>query len=246
MLVLVDLGQLFWANAYGGAQPLLGYEQSLETLDWYRREHPRVVVCADSPRSLRKLMSAEYKAKRPPKPQPAVEALEGVIARVRAWGMPLVLVDGWEADDVIATLARQAWPEEVQIVGTEKDLYCLIEDGRVQLVGKRGPIDSAGCYDKFGVAPSQMLDWLALVGDASDGVAGCEGCGPARATALLERFDSLKGILAATDDEILALDGVGKKTLAGLRAWDHEKTLSLLRMHTDLPIDLNETLGDNQ
>jgi len=246
MLVLVDLGQLFWSSAYGGAQPMLGYEQTLETLDWYRREYSRIVVCADSPRSIRKEMSAEYKAKRPVKPQPAVEALAGVIARVKAWGMPLVMVDGWEADDVIATLTSQAWPETVQIIGTEKDLYCLIEDGRVGLVGKKGPIDSAGCYDKFGVAPSQMVDWLALVGDASDGVTGCEGCGPARATALLERFDSLVGIMNAKHEEILAVDGVGKKTLAGLLEWDHEKTLSLLRMNTALPIDLNEILGDNK
>ena len=223
---------------------MLGYEHTLETLDWYRHEYPRIVVCADSPRSARKDMDPKYKSNRKPKPKPGIEALEGVLARIKAWGMPLVMVDGWEADDVIATLTTQAWPELVQIIGTEKDLYCLIDDSRVGLVGKRGPIDSAGCYDKFGVSPSQMLDWLALVGDASDGVEGCEDVGQVKATALLEHFDNLAGILAAEDNEILAVDGVGKKTLNGLRAWDHEKTLSLLRMNTDLPIDLYEILGD--
>jgi DNA polymerase-1 len=244
MVTLFDLGAEFWRNAHGGSEPMLGYEQTLERLDWYRRECPRFIVCADSPRSIRKEMHETYKANRKPKPQPAVEALQGVIERVRAWGLPLVQVDGWEADDVIATLTHQAWPEAVQIIGSEKDFFCLIDDERVFLVGKNGPIDGNACFDKFGVAPTQMLDWLALVGDAADGVEGCESCGPARASALLEKFDSLSGILAASDDDILAIPGVGKKTLAALRAWDPKKTFELLTMNCRLPIDLQEILRD--
>lgn len=242
-ITLFDLGQEFWTNAYGGLEPMKGYEQTLERLDWYRRECPRFIVCADSPVSARKEINPTYKAQRKPKPQPAIEALDGVINRVRAWGLPIVMVEGWEADDVIATLTRQAWPEAVQIIGSEKDFFCLIDDDRVTLIGKTGPIDAAACRHKFGVEPSQMLDWLALVGDASDGVKGCDECGQTKATALLAKFGSLSGILSATDEEILDVEGVGKKTLAGLRAWEPEKTFELLRMNCRLPIDLEEILG---
>ncbi len=223
-----------------------GYEDTLDKIDWYRRECPRFIVCADSPRSIRKEKHPTYKAQRKEKPKPAVEALEGVIARVRAWGLPLVMVDGWEADDVIATLTRQAWPESVNIIGTEKDFFVLIEDGRVQLVGKQGAIDSAACYDKFGVAPCQMSDWLALVGDASDGIEGCEGWGPARATALLERYDTLdEALLSVRRGELSpgVLPGVGAKTIVYLSQWVPTTARELLAMNDRLEIDLVEILG---
>lgn len=247
MISLFDLGQAFWTFAHGGADPLLGYEQTLEKLDWYRRECPRFIVCADSPRSIRKEQHETYKANRKTKPQPAVEALQGVVERVRAWGLPLVMVDGWEADDVIATLTHQAWPEAVQIIGSEKDFFCLIDDERVFLVGKNGPIDGNACFDKFGVTPTQMLDWLTLVGDSADGVEGCPNCGPARAVTLLNAFDTLALVREVSHLRphcILALPGIGAKTLESLQTWDPRKTVELLTMNCRLPIDLAEILGD--
>jgi DNA polymerase-1 len=244
MITLMDLGQEFWRESFGGAKAMLGYEAVLEKIDWYRRECPRFIVCCDSPRSVRKEKHETYKANRKEKPQDAIEALGGIIQRATDWGVPVVMVDGWEADDVIATLTRQAWPEEVQILGTEKDFYCLIDDERVCLVGKNGPITSADCEHKFGVSPSQMLDWLALVGDASDGVAGCEGWGPAKATALLRKFGSILWALRANDEDITGIEGakIGPKTLASFRAWDPGKAVELITMNDRLPIDLYEIL----
>lgn len=247
MITLMDLGQAFWTESFGGSKAMLGYEVVLERIDWYRRECPRFIVCCDSPRSVRKEKEPTYKANRKPKPADAVQALEGVIQRAKEWGVPLAMVDGWEADDVIATLTRQAWPEDVQILGTEKDFFCLIDDGRVCLVGKNGPITSADCVHKFGVEPFQMLDWLALVGDASDGIAGCEGWGPAKATALLTRFGSLeKAKGEAGFDSLQAGDipGLGEKTLASFREWDPSKAIELITMNDRLPIDLYEILRD--
>jgi len=245
MVTLVDLGAEFWRNALGGKEPLKGYETTLDTLDYLRRADRanRTVVCGDSPRSIRRETHPVYKSNRTPKPQPAVEALCGVIARVRDWGMPLVIVDGWEADDVICTLCNQAWPEDVRIVGSEKDFFCLIDE-RVTLLGRQGPIGINACRDKFGVAPSQMTDWLALVGDTADCIPGCDSCGPVRATDLLERFGSIAGIAEATDAEILQIRGVGAKTLAGLRAFVAGPTLDMLRMRDDLPIVLTDILGE--
>lgn len=243
MITLMDLGAAFWTESFGGSKALLGYETVLDRIDWYRRERQRFVVCCDSPRSVRKEKHETYKAQRKPKPKDAVEALDGIIQRCKAWGLPVVMVDGWEADDVIATLTRQSWPEEVQILGTEKDFFCLIDDERVCLVGKNGPIMAADCIHKFGVRPDQMLEWLALVGDASDGVAGCEGWGPAKATALLHRFGTLFDARHAQDGQMLQLEGVGKKTLASFRAWDPAKAIELITMNDRLPISLWEILG---
>lgn len=245
MITLFDLGAEFWRNALGGKDPMLGYEQTLERLDWYRRESDvrRFIVCADSGRSQRKEADPTYKSNRPEKPQEAVDSLRGVEERVKAWGLKLVKVEGWEADDVIATLTEQAWPEEVRIIGAEKDFYCLLDDERVTLIGKRGPLSSADCVDKFGVSPSQMTDWLCMAGDAADGVPGCPGVGPGRATQLLERFGTADAVLAATDDEILSLKGIGKKVLEGIRSWNRQASLDMIRMRTDLPIKLEEILG---
>ncbi len=242
MIHLMDLGAAFWTESHGGSKAMLGYEVVLERIDWYRRECPGFIVCCDSPRSVRKEKHDTYKANRKPKPADAVQALDGIIQRAKAWGVPVVMVDGWEADDVIATLTRQAWPEEVQILGVEKDFYCLIEDDRVCLVGKNGVITSAECKHKFGVEPFQMLEWLALVGDASDGVAGCDGWGPAKATALLVKFGTLFDAKHAQDGQLLQLEGVGKKTLASFREWDPSKAIELIAMNDRLPINLYEIL----
>lgn len=240
MLTLVDLGAEYWRNYHGtGKDALKAYELTIERLDWYRRETGRMVVCCDSPKSIRRDKHEIYKAHREPKPPEAIDSLVSVQRRVAEWGVPVVMVDGYEGDDIIATLADQAFPEEVQIIGSEKDFYCLIDD-RVTLVGRLGRIRSNECWEKFGVLPSQMTDWLVLVGDASDGIPGCPNCGPGRASDLLNEFESLAGIMAATDKEILAVRGVGKKTLDSLRAWDSTMAYELARLMTDAPIDLFE------
>lgn len=226
---------------------MLGYELTLDRLDWYAQRCPRFIVCADSGRSMRKEAQPSYKSNRKPRPAPAIEALQGVEARVKAWPLPFAQVDGWEGDDVIATLCHQAWPEEVQIIGSEKDFFCLIDDERVKLIGKNGPIDGNECMRKFGVAPSQMTDWLTMVGDAADGVPGCPNCGPARAAALLERFGGLDCVLAAVRDGALIpglIPGVGKGTVEALREWNPESAQAMIRMRTDLSITLGYFLRD--
>lgn len=244
MIYLIDLGAEYWRNYFGAKRSAVrAWELTLDRLGQFRQE--RAVVCADSPRSARKERFPEYKSNREAKPEDALDSLRAVQEKVRSWGMPLALVDGWEADDVIATLTLQAWPEPVDIVGTEKDFYCLI-DGRVRLVdNQRNHVDAVGCLDKFGVAPSQMSDWLALVGDAADAIPGCKNCGPQRATDLLQRFGDILGILAATDEELVSIKGVGRKTADSLRAWALDgaaKSMELVKLNRELPLNLWQIL----
>ena len=238
MLALIDIGAEFWKNYFGSKSAVTAYELTLERIDWYRHVDCRTVVCCDSPKSKRKEWYAEYKSNRPPKPADAIESLIAVQQRAASWGIPVVQCDGYEADDLIAALASQAWPEEVQIVGSEKDFFCLIGD-TVKLVGKHGLIGSNECFEKFGVLPCQMTDWLALVGDTADAIPGCPNCGPGRATTLLERFETLELLRAASDEDILSVPGVGKKTLESLRAWDPSLALRLVRLLDDAPVSLD-------
>lgn len=238
MLTLIDLGAEFWKNFYGSGSALTAYELTLDRINFYRTEFPQTVVCCDSPKSIRREWFPDYKSNRKPKPEDAVDSLNSVQQRVGDWGSAVVRCDGYEADDVIATLCTQAFGD-VQIIGSEKDLFCLISP-TVRLVGKNGWIGDSECYEKFGVAPSQMPDWLALVGDAADAIPGCPSCGPGRASDLLERFGCLDAVLSATDDEILSVRGVGKKTLDSLRAWDPTLARKLVALMIDAPVSLEK------
>ncbi len=133
----------------------------------------------------------------------AVERVEELLA---AWRVPLVAVDGYEADDVIGTLATQAAARGVQvvIVSGDKDFYQLIGP-RVALLnpGRGGPgaveetyVDESNAAERLGVPPRQVADYLALVGDSSDNVPGVHGIGDKGARALLEEFGDLETILA--------------------------------------------------
>lgn len=234
-IALIDLGAEFWRNYFGSRSALKAYELTIDTVDFYRRAYERVAVCCDSPKSKRKEYFPDYKSHRTPKSPDAIDSLVSVQERFADWGLPVVQREGYEADDVIATIARQAWPEEVHIVGTEKDFFVLIGD-TVKLVGKSGLLGVNECYERFGVLPEQMTDWLTLVGDDADAIPGCPNCGPGRATTLLERFETLARTLAASDDEILELKGIGKRTLESLRAWDPAMARRLVKLLDDAPI----------
>lgn len=120
----------------------------------------------------------------------------------------VVCADGYEADDVIVTLAGVATTEgvEVVIVTNDKDLTCIVRDDspRVTLysVGAAGwaQIDVAAVRDRLGVPPAAVIDYLALCGDTSDGVPGVSGIGPKTAAELLGKFGDLDTLLAALDD----------------------------------------------
>ncbi|MBY8964371.1 DNA polymerase I [Algiphilus sp. NNCM1] len=163
----------------------------------------RIAVIFD-PRggTFRNEMYADYKANRPPVPEDLESQFAPMRELIQALGVPLMQIDGFEADDVIATLARQAEADgaEVLIVSGDKDLAQLVTD-RVKLLDtmKGVTFDPAAVRDKYGVPPEQIVDWLALMGDTSDNIPGVQGVGPKTAAKWLDQYGDLDRLLAERD-----------------------------------------------
>jgi DNA polymerase-1 len=249
VITLIDLSAEFWRNYFGTGSAISAYDKTMERVDWYSRDNPgRVIVCCDHPdrgASKRVALSPEYKAQRKPMPSDGIDSIRAAQERLRVWGLPVVDLAGYEADDLIATLCEQAWPEPVQVVGSEKDFYALISE-RVTLIGPIGPVDEAGCVRKFGVPPERMTELLALVGDASDNVKGCDGIGLVKAQAILGAYGSIAAAKLAARDGSMKLPGIGKVLLANLAAWDPTLALSLVTLMCDAPVSLAALLSGEQ
>ena len=211
-LVLVD-GSSYLYRAYHALPPLTtrtgqptgaikGVVNMLRSL--VRQVGPsHVAVVFDAPgKTFRDDLYPEYKAHRPPMPDDMRAQIQPLHALVRALGLPLLCVPGVEADDVIGTLARQAeaagWP--VLVSTGDKDLAQLVTP-QVSLVNTMTSVhlDEAGVLAKFGVRPDQIIDYLMLVGDSSDGIPGVPGIGPKTAVKLLAEHGSLDALIAAAD-----------------------------------------------
>jgi DNA polymerase-1 len=141
-------------------------------------------------------MYEPYKATRQKMPEDLVVQVPYIKDLVRYHGVPQLEMEGYEADDLIATLARHAQEEnlEVVIVSGDKDLYQLVRDPWVRQWDPQRDrmIDEKGVEERFGVKPGQMLDLLALMGDSSDNVPGVPGVGEKTAQKLLKQWESLE------------------------------------------------------
>jgi 5'-3' exonuclease len=233
-LLLVDLSGLFWRHYHASGSGPQAYLSTLDALIRAVELYPRMVICCEGRNPIRHQWFPEYKANRPEKPLAAVESLRRIIGELKTCPPPVVAIDGYEADDVIATLATQA-TDPVLILSRDKDLYALLSPTVSMLVDDKliGPDD---CFAKFGVRPDQMRDYLAIVGDASDNIPGCPGTGAKGAAALLSRFGTLEAARAATDEEL----GLKPKALEKFRAWDPSLAIKLVTLLSDAPIHLNE------
>ncbi|MGD8908389.1 MAG: DNA polymerase I [Chromatiales bacterium] len=168
----------------------------------YRPE--QIAVVFDAPGgSFRNQLYADYKANRPPMPEDLRVQIEPLHDIIRALGLPLVMVEGVEADDVIGTLARQAVEQglETLISTGDKDMAQLVND-QVSLVNTMSETftDSKGVEEKFGVKPEQIIDYLALVGDSVDNIPGVPKCGPKTAAKWLQAYGDLDNLMAHADE----------------------------------------------
>lgn len=147
----------------------------------------------------------EYKAQRPPMP----DELRCQTGRIREWaqafGWATIDREGFEADDLLAGITSQRQDNSVLILTGDKDLGQLVKNGQVSLL-KPGNAktpweeqDEAAVTAKFGVAPTQICDYLSLLGDSVDNIPGIPGCGPKTAAKLLNDFGSIDNILARLD-----------------------------------------------
>jgi len=181
----------------------------------------------------------QYKANRPPMPDDLRSQVQPMLAIVAALGFPVLCVPGVEADDVIGTLAEQAHAQgiEVLISTGDKDLAQLVRPG-VTLINTmtNTTMDVAGVFDKFGVKPEQIIDFLSLTGDSVDNVPGVAKCGPKTAAKWLAEYDTLDGVIAHADK-------IGGKIGENLREALPNLPLSrsLVTIKTDVPLDVGVT-----
>jgi DNA polymerase-1 len=216
----------------------------------FEQHRPEYVAWVhDAGTSFREDVFPEYKATREKLDEELQEDFDRSIERIEellaAFGVPLVAVEGFEADDVIGTLALRAADADVQavIVSGDKDFYQLIGP-RIALLnpGRRGPaaveeqwVDPSNADERLGVRPEQVVDFLALVGDASDNIPGVRGVGEKTARKLLEEYGDLENILAHAEDVS------GKRAREALLAEGDNARLSreLVTIRRDVPIDLD-------
>ncbi|WP_104492269.1 DNA polymerase I [Acinetobacter indicus] len=210
--VLVD-GSYFLFRAFHALPPLTtstgihtnairGAISAIQKL--MRRTQPtHMAVIFDTPEpTFRHELSPIYKGDRPSMPDELSQQIPYLHALIRALGIPLYMLPGAEADDIIGTLAKRAEGEghQVLISTGDKDMAQLVTD-KVTLEDsfKEKPMDVQGVFEKFGVWPNQIVDYLTLMGDASDGIMGVPGVGAKTAAKLLTEYGSLGGILENVD-----------------------------------------------
>lgn len=182
----------------------------------------------------------EYKAHRPPMPQELSSQFQPLIELLRAMGLPLLIIDGVEADDVIGTLARQATELKIPVVIStgDKDMAQLVNE-HVSLINTMSnySMDVAGVKEKFGVTPEQIIDYLTLVGDSVDNVPGVTKCGPKTAVKWLAEYHTLDNLVQHADD----IGGkIGEYLRLSLSHLPLSKKLVTIKTDLDLPLSLNE------
>lgn len=207
-------------------------------------DHPskHVAVVFDARgKNFRHELYSEYKANRPPMPVDLRSQIPYVHELVRAMGIPLLSIEGVEADDVIATLARGASKTGLKtLVSTgDKDLAQIVDE-RVTLVDtmQDQTLDAEGVERKFGVGPERIVDYLALVGDKSDNVPGIDKVGPKTALKWLHEFGSLEGIMQHAQQ---VKGKVGDNLRAGMDKLPLSKRLVTVKTDVDVgiePLDL--------
>jgi DNA polymerase-1 len=160
-----------------------------------------VVVAFDRPKpTFRKKLFEGYQAKRPKMDEELVTQIPRVHDLIAGFGIPIFEVDGFEADDVIGTLAKQS-KDQVIIVTGDRDLLQLVKDDQILVYMPTKGLSQAKLYDekavfeRMGVVPDKIPDFKALAGDPSDNYPGVPGIGPKTAVALLTKYKSIEKIL---------------------------------------------------
>jgi DNA polymerase-1 len=199
------------------------------------------VVLDSKEKTFRQEQFAAYKAHRPDMPEDLVAQLPYILRVCEALRVPVVRIPRYEADDIMGALARQATEAGLQtvIVTNDKDMAQLVRDDDVVVlrVDKNGEslLNESGVKAKYGVRADQIVDWLGLMGDASDGIPGAPGIGEKGAASLLAEFDTIENALANWEQ-------VKKKTYReSLR--DHVEQIrmsrELARIDLNVPVELD-------
>ena len=245
-LILVD-GSSYLFRAYHALPPLTTSDGTPtgamygvinmvgKLIDTYRPEHIAVVFDARG-KNFRHELYAAYKANRPPMPEDLAQQIEPLKQFIEALGVPVIVIDGVEADDVIGTLATRAAQEGKQVLIStgDKDMAQLVNE-RITLIDtmKDQILDRDGVMKKFGVAPEQIVDYLALMGDSSDNIPGIPKVGPKTAAKWLQQYGDLDNLIAHADE---IRGKIGDNLRAHLDQLRLARELTRIRTDLDLPV----------
>jgi DNA polymerase I len=200
------------------------------------------VVAWDAGMSGREEVSTEYKAGRRERPDLLREQWPHMHPLVEAFGYRNVKVEGYEADDVIATLAHQAREKgiEVMVVTGDRDMFQIVGDGVRVMATSRGITetklyDRQGVIDRYGIPPERIPDFYGLKGDTSDNIPGVPGIGDKTASDLLQRFGDLETVLASIDE----ISGAKRKENLANHADDARMSKELAKIQEDVPVEID-------
>jgi DNA polymerase-1 len=207
-------------------------------------ESTHVVVFDAKGKTFRDEMYGEYKANRPPMPDDLRLQIEPIHNIIRAMGMPMLVIEGVEADDVIGTLALQATAAKQPVVIStgDKDIAQMVNEHIVMENTMTNTVmDREGVLEKFGIPPELIIDYLALLGDKSDNIPGVPGVGEKTALGLLQGIGGLDDIYARLD-EVAGLAFRGAKTMAP-KLEEHKElaylSYRLATIKTDVEMELS-------
>ena len=202
----------------------------------YRPDYSACVFDAKG-KTFREDIYPQYKAHRPPMPKDLVSQIDPLHACIRAMGWPLLIKEGVEADDVIGTLVERAIVQQAQcVIATgDKDIAQLVRPG-IRLVNTMNneSLDESGVLQKFGVAPAQIIDFLALVGDSVDNIPGVEKVGPKTAVKWLAQYGTLDDLIVHMDE----IKGVVGENLRKALDW-LKVSKKLLTIKCDVPLAMD-------
>ena len=224
---------------------IYGFVNTLEEI--LRKEKPDYIAVAFDPagKTFRHEAYAEYKAQREATPEDIKVSVPIIKDIIRAYNIPILEVEGFEADDVIGTVAKQGENVglEVRMVTPDKDYAQLVTHKILQQrPGKGGnPWEILGpeeVCEKYGLPTTEsVIDYLALMGDAADNIPGCPGIGPKTASALMQQFGSIENMLAHTDE----LKGATKKKIEeNVEKIRFSKFLTTIRIDVPFTLDLEK------
>ena len=201
---------------------------------------PMAVIFDTAKPTFRHSMYEEYKATRPPMQEEMVRQIDLTYEAIRKLGLSVLWLDGFEADDIIGTLARRAEHsgQEVLIISSDKDLAQLVNDNVVLLDSMFDrSLDRKGVIEKFAVTPEQIIDYLTLTGDTSDNIPGVNKVGPKTAAKWLGEYGSLDNILEHQDQ----IKGkIGENLRAAVPHLDLSRKLVTIKCDVELGVDLDD------
>jgi DNA polymerase-1 len=208
-------------------------------LEQYQPEKMAVIFDAKG-KTFRHQMYSEYKSHRPPMPDELRTQVEPIHEIVKALGLPLLVIDGVEADDVMGTLAHQATlAEHDTLISTgDKDLAQLVNE-HVTLINTMNDTLSTpdSVLEKFGVRPDQIIDYLALMGDSADNIPGIPKCGPKTAVKWLSSFGSIDNLI---ENAPMIGGKIGENLRNNIDQLKLSRELTTIKLDCELPVGLED------